>query len=52
MLPTLVRGFQPRGAGPRLTSGEYLGFTTYAGVSGEIEYPIPVIPGAISSTGR
>jgi outer membrane protein insertion porin family len=44
MLPTLVRGFQPRGAGPRLTTGEYLGSTMYAGISGEIEFPIPVIP--------
>ena len=31
-------------SGPRLTTGEYLGATMYAGVSGEIEFPIPVIP--------
>jgi outer membrane protein insertion porin family len=44
VLPSLVRGFQPRAVGPRLTTGEYLGVTMYAGVSGEINYPIPIIP--------
>ena len=28
-----------------LTSGEYLGYDVYAGVSAEIEFPIPVLPG-------
>lgn len=44
VMPNLVRGFQARGVGPRLTTGEYLGATMYAGLSGEIEFPIPVIP--------
>lgn len=41
---TLVRGFEGRGFGPRLNSGEYLGSTMYAGISAEIEFPIPVLP--------
>lgn len=40
----LVRGFDPRGMGPRAASGEALGATLYAGVSAEIEFPIPAIP--------
>ncbi|WP_197410720.1 outer membrane protein assembly factor BamA [Devosia epidermidihirudinis] len=40
----LVRGFQGRGYGPRLSSGESLGGTLYAGVSAEIQFPIPVLP--------
>jgi outer membrane protein insertion porin family len=40
----LIRGFQGRGFGPRLTSGEYLGSTMYAGVSAEIQFPIPALP--------
>ncbi|MFC3705821.1 outer membrane protein assembly factor BamA [Devosia honganensis] len=40
----LIRGFEGRGLGPRLTSGEYLGTTMYAGISGEIEFPIPGLP--------
>ena len=40
----LIRGFEGRGLGPRLTSGEYLGATMYAGISGEIEFPIPGLP--------
>jgi outer membrane protein insertion porin family len=40
----LVRGFEGRGFGPRLTTGEYLGATMYAGVSAEIMFPIPVVP--------
>ncbi|WIY54296.1 outer membrane protein assembly factor BamA [Devosia sp. YIM 151766] len=40
----LVRGFQGRGYGPRLGSGEYLGTTMFAGISGEIEFPIPGLP--------
>lgn len=38
----LVRGFQRMG--PRLTTGEYLGATAYAGVSAEIEFALPGIP--------
>jgi outer membrane protein insertion porin family len=40
----LVRGFEGRGFGPRLTTGEYLGATMYAGVSAELMFPIPVVP--------
>lgn len=41
----LVRGFQGRGYGPRLGgAGEYLGTTMFAGISGEIEFPIPGLP--------
>jgi len=41
---SLVRGFQSRGLGPRLSTGEALGATMYAGLSAEIEFPIPVLP--------
>ncbi|OYW98407.1 MAG: hypothetical protein B7Z15_22165, partial [Rhizobiales bacterium 32-66-8] len=47
----LVRGFQGRGFGPRLTSGEYLGATMYAGVSAEIQFPIPVLPESYGLSG-
>ena len=40
----LVRGFQGRGMGPRLASGEALGTTFYAGLSTELEFPLPVFP--------
>ena len=40
----LIRGFEGRGLGPRLTTGEVLGATMYAGISAEIEFPIPVLP--------
>jgi outer membrane protein insertion porin family len=40
----LIRGFEYRGVGPRLPSGEFIGTTMYAGISGEIEFPIPVLP--------
>ncbi len=42
MNSTLVRGFASMG--PRLASGELLGSTYYAGLSAEIEFPIPVLP--------
>jgi outer membrane protein insertion porin family len=43
--PSLVRMFQARQFGPRAdASGEALGSTMYAGISGEIEFPIPVLP--------
>jgi outer membrane protein insertion porin family len=38
----LVRGFSSMG--PRLASGELLGSTYYAGLSAEVEFPIPVLP--------
>lgn len=40
----LVRGFTGRGMGPRLASGEALGSVFYAGLSAELEVPIPVLP--------
>lgn len=42
--PALVRGFEARQFGPRLTTGEVVGTTMYAGISGEIEFPLPVLP--------
>ncbi|MDB5505703.1 MAG: bamA [Devosia sp.] len=42
--PSIVRGFEFNGFGPRLTSGEALGATLYAAASAEIEFPIPVLP--------
>jgi outer membrane protein insertion porin family len=41
---SLVRGFENRGYGPRLENGEFLGSVAYAGISAEIEFPIPVLP--------
>lgn len=40
----LVRGFQRAGMGARAASGEALGAVWYAGVSAEVEFPIPGIP--------
>jgi len=37
-----VRGFQYGGLGPRSAAGEPLGATYYAGLSAEIEFPLPV----------
>jgi outer membrane protein insertion porin family len=45
--PSLVRGFQFRQVGPRIgpaPNGEMTGVTAYAGISGELEFPIPMIP--------
>lgn len=42
--PSLVRGFESRGFGPRRASGEALGSTYYAGLSAELEFPVPVLP--------
>ena len=42
--PGLIRGFQANGIGPRTASGEALGATYYAGLSAEIEFPVPGIP--------
>lgn len=42
--PSLVRGFEAAGMGPRAATGEGLGATYYAGVSAELEFPIPVVP--------
>lgn len=42
--PNLVRGFAAKGLGPRLASGEAVGTLAYAGISAEIEFPMPVLP--------
>ena len=47
----LVRGFQGRGVGPRLDNGEYLGMTYYAGVSAEVQFPIPGLPESYGLSG-
>jgi outer membrane protein insertion porin family len=40
----LVRGFQQNGMGPRAATGEALGATYYAGLSAEVEFPVPGVP--------
>jgi outer membrane protein insertion porin family len=40
----LIRGFEGRGLGPRIEGDQYLGAVAYAGISAEIEFPIPVLP--------
>jgi len=45
----LVRGFAYGGYGPRLQgqngfAGEFLGETAYAGLSAEVQFPIPMLP--------
>ncbi len=47
----LIRGFEGRGLGPRLQSGEYLGATMYAGLSAEISFPIPAVPESYGLSG-
>ncbi len=47
----LIRGFENRGIGPRLSTGEYLGATMYAGVSAEIQFPIPALPESYGVSG-
>lgn len=47
----LIRGFQGRGIGPRLTNGQYLGAVAYAGVSAEVEFPIPGLPESYGLSG-
>ncbi len=42
--PALVRGFEQAGIGPRATSGESLGAIWYAGLSAELEFPLPGVP--------
>jgi len=46
----LVRGFESGGFGPRLNptccgvQGEFIGETAYAGISGELQFPMPIVP--------
>lgn len=40
----LVRGFEFAGMGARASTGESLGATWYAGLSGEVTFPVPGVP--------
>lgn len=42
--PNLVRGFKTYGLGARTAAGEALGATLYAGLSAELDFPLPIIP--------
>jgi outer membrane protein insertion porin family len=48
---TLVRGFTPRGMGPKTGLGEILGYTAYAGASAEMTFPIPMLPESYGLSG-
>jgi outer membrane protein insertion porin family len=50
---TLIRGFETRGVGPRLAgaNNEFLGATMYAGLSAEVQFPIPVLPESYGLSG-
>lgn len=48
---TLVRGFVPRGMGPKEMSGEILGYTAYIGGSAEVTFPIPALPESYGLSG-
>ncbi len=48
---TLVRGFVPRGMGPKTAGGEILGYTGYVGGSAEVTFPIPVLPESYGLSG-
>jgi outer membrane protein insertion porin family len=48
---TLVRGFVPRGMGPKTVGGEILGYTGYVGGSAEISFPIPALPESYGLSG-
>lgn len=47
----LIRGFEGRGLGPRLTTGEYLGAVAYAGISAELQFPLPGVPESYGLSG-
>jgi len=46
----LVRGFVPRGMGPK-TGSEILGYTAYAGASAELTFPLPGLPESYGLSG-
>ncbi|MEO6396825.1 MAG: outer membrane protein assembly factor BamA [Devosia sp.] len=49
---TLVRGYIPGQMGPSTVAPrEFLGYTAYAGISGEILFPIPVLPESYGISG-
>jgi outer membrane protein insertion porin family len=41
---SIVRGFASKGFGPKTAAGESIGTTAYAAISGEISFPLPVVP--------
>ncbi|HEV7345311.1 MAG TPA: outer membrane protein assembly factor BamA [Devosia sp.] len=47
----LIRGFEGRGLGPRIQNGEYLGAVAYAGLSAEVQFPIPGVPESYGISG-
>jgi outer membrane protein insertion porin family len=47
---TLVRGFVPRGMGPK-DGNEILGYTAYIGGSAEVTFPVPVLPESYGLSG-
>lgn len=47
----LIRGFEGRGIGPRIQNGEYLGAVAYAGVSAEVQFPLPGLPESYGLSG-
>lgn len=47
----LIRGFEGRGLGPRIQNGEYLGAVAYAGISAEVQFPIPGLPESYGLSG-
>ena len=47
----LIRGFEGRGLGPRIQNGEYLGAVAYAGVSAEVQFPLPGVPESYGLSG-
>ncbi len=50
--PDLVRGFKTNGIGPRdALTDDPLGGTVYAGLSGEVQFPLPYIPKDIGLKG-
>ncbi|TCT40384.1 outer membrane protein assembly factor BamA [Martelella mediterranea] len=46
-----IRGFEQSGIGPRTEQGNSLGATTYATISAEANFPVPLIPEDISLRG-
>ena len=48
---TLIRGFQAQGVGAFLTNGEFLGATEYAGLSAEVQFPLPMLPESYGLSG-
>jgi outer membrane protein insertion porin family len=47
----LIRGFEGRGLGPRIQNGEYIGAVAYAGISAEVQFPLPGVPESYGLSG-